>query len=106
VNLQKRRPIRSTAIRKAAEGECCCVCGSTIGVSLCHLNESWGGKGMGQKADDIAGFFGCQNCHDQYDRRTSWKSSVLNDALIMRAMYRTMRRLWEKGVITIKDCEP
>lgn len=98
MNLQKRKPIRSKAIRHAANGEACTVCGNNDGTTVfCHLNESWAGKGMGQKADDIAGFFGCQKCHTKYD---VWQTIL--DIEIMRAMYRTWRRLIEKGIIVIK----
>lgn len=95
--LEKRKPIRSKAIRDAANGESCCVCGRNDGTTVfCHLNESWAGKGMGQKADDIAGFFGCHDCHRKYDAMGGTGITEL------RAMYRTIRRLWELGIISIK----
>ena len=53
---------------------------------------------MGQKADDVAGFFGCLICHNDYDRT----GDPYPQALIFRAMYRTIRRLWELGIIEIK----
>ena len=94
---QKRKPIRSVAIRKAAKDEQCCVCGRNDGTTVfCHLNESWAGKGMGKKADDIAGFFGCHDCHRKYD---SIGGTGISE---FRAMYRTIRRLWELGIIEIK----
>lgn len=102
MNLTKRRPIRSDAIRKAANGEACTVCGRNDGTTVfCHLNEGWAGKGMGQKADDIAGFFGCHECHSQYDCASEFKFAVDEESVI-RAMYRTWARLIETGVITIK----
>lgn len=109
-DLTKRRAIRSDAIRKAAYGEACCVCDRNDGTTVfCHLNESWAGKGMGQKADDI-GFFGCSECHDMYDGRNipdNASSAIgLEDWLITRAMYRTWKRLVELKVITIKGYEP
>lgn len=109
-DLTKRRAIRSNAIRKAAKGEECTVCKRNDGTtSFCHLNESWAGKGTSQKSDDIAGFFGCNLCHAIYDRRIP-KSAGYHPAhdteVIMRAMYRTWRRLIELKVITIKGYEP
>jgi hypothetical protein len=100
-DLTKRKAIRSDAIRKAAKGEDCCVCGRYDGTTVfCHLNESWAGKGTGQKADDLGGgFFGCSSCHYLYDSTVDGRP---NDADIMRAMYRTLRRLLELGVIQIK----
>jgi Protein of unknown function (DUF1364) len=95
MNLQKRTPIRSKRITQAAKGESCTVCGANDGTTVfCHLNESWVGKGMGQKADDIAGFFGCYKCHVLYDSGVHFEQRG-----IMRAMYRTWRRLWELGII-------
>ena len=95
--LEKRKPIRSKKILAAANGEACTVCGANNGTTVfCHLNESWAGKGIGQKADDIAGFFGCLDCHSDYDGK---KLDCCSHQLIMRAMYRTWRRLWELGII-------
>ena len=100
--LQKRKAIRSKAIRKAAEGEPCTLCGKNDGTTVfCHLNESWAGKSLSKKADDIAGFFGCNECHKQYDS----VSMGLDRWEVMRAMYRTWRRLYELGIITIKGAE-
>ena len=97
-DLTKRKAIRSKAITQAAKDEPCTVCGINNGTTVfCHLNEAWAGKGMGQKADDIAGFFGCGICHDLYDRHCQ-----LNDEELMRGMYRTWVRLIETGIITIK----
>ena len=97
MNLQKRKPIRSKAIRAAAKDEACTVCErNDVTTVFCHLNESWAGKGMGQKADDIASFFGCHECHRKYDSMGGTGISEL------RAMYRTWRRLIDKGVIVIK----
>lgn len=103
--LTKRKAIRSKAIRNAARGETCSVCGTNDGTTVfCHLNESWAGKGIGRKSDDLAGFFGCRECHDTYDRRHN--GAPYSDYIIMRALYFTMRRLVEKGIIKIIDYEP
>jgi hypothetical protein len=100
MSLQKRTPIRSKRITQAAKGEACTVCGSNDGTTVfCHLNESWAGKGIGQKADDIAGFFGCFDCHISYDEPGTFGRKILRDLDIMRAMYRTWRILWDKGII-------
>lgn len=108
-DLTKRVAIRSKAIRDAANGESCTVCGRNDGTTVfCHLNESWAGKGTGQKADDI-GFFGCSFCHDVYDGRikqTAGYHPAQEPKVIMRAMYRTIRRLWELKVISIQGEKP
>lgn len=98
MNFEKRKAIRSKKILKAAKGEYCTICGmNDDSVVFCHLNESWAGKGIGQKADDIAGFFGCQQCHDIYDGRSG--HDTISDYAVLRAMYKTWRRLWERRII-------
>jgi hypothetical protein len=37
---------------------------------LCHAQTPAGIRGMGQKAPDLLGAWGCSACHDEYDRRT------------------------------------
>ena len=105
--LTKRSPFRSKAITQAANGEACTVCGRNDGTTVfCHLNESWAGKGMGQKADDFAGFFGCSFCHDCYDRRIPESAGFAmahSEGNIMRAMYRTWRRLLDRGILRVKE---
>ena len=105
MTLQKRKPIRSEAILDAANGEQCTICGKLDGTTVfCHLNEAWAGKGIGQKADDIAGFFGCYEGHVRYDTPPSkMRVKIFEDWEIMRAMYRTIRRCIEKDVIILKS---
>lgn len=100
MNITKRIPYRNQAILRAAEGEeCTCCCKKWDGTQVfCHFNESWAGKGMGQKADDCAGFIGCDTCHDIYDKRMP-NIYELTDADILRAYYRTIRRLLDKGIL-------
>lgn len=102
--IQKHNYIRSKAITNSAKDEACTICDKNDGTTVfCHLNESWAGKGKGIKADDIAGFYGCKFCHDMYDGRFG-KINVQGFTAnqIMRAMYRTWKRLIAKGIITIK----
>ena len=104
-DLTKRKPIRSKAIRQAANGEACTVCGRNDGTTVtCHLNEQWAGNGMGLKSDDIAVFFGCSVCHARYDKPEA--GCYMPSDMLMRAMYRTWRILIEKGIIKITDYEP
>lgn len=93
----KRRPYRNPRILKAAEGESCTICSIQDGtIVFCHLNEGFAGKGMGQKADDFAGFFGCKRCHDIYDGRQPGK---ISQWIILRAVVITWRRLLDGGII-------
>jgi hypothetical protein len=99
MNLTKRKPYRNKAILKAAEDEACTICDIQDGtVVFAHFNESWAGKGYGQKADDCAGMFLCLYHHHQYDNPDPWQHK-LADWIILRAYYRTIRRLFDKGVL-------
>ena len=98
--IPKFKHIRSKAIRNAANGEACTICGQNDGTTVfCHLDEQWAGKGMRQKADDIAGFFGCYICHVAYEKKPNFHY----DWEITRAYYRTIRRLFEKGIIKLAE---
>jgi hypothetical protein len=100
MTLQKRKPFRSKAITQAANGEACTICGRNDGTTVfCHLNESWAGKGMGHKADDCAGFFGCHICHNHYDKTGSGKS--FSPETILWAYYLTIRRLLDRGILKV-----
>jgi hypothetical protein len=100
MQLTKRIAYRNKAILKAAKGEKCTICGDECGtIVFCHLNESWAGKGLGQKVDDCAGFFGCSFCHDVYDGRRKRLGEPMADYEILRAYYRTIRRLLDSGVL-------
>ena len=98
----KFKPYRNENILKAAKGEPCFLNGPkcTGGYDdtvWCHLNESFAGKGIGKKADDSAGFFGCFWCHDWYDGRTGF--SRPSDKDILRAVVLSYRRLFDRGII-------
>jgi len=102
MTLQKRKPFRSKAITQAAKDEACTICGRNDGTTVfCHLNESWAGKGMGQKADDCAGMFLCQHHHDVYDGRTFSFTVTFDDSIWFRAYYRTIRRLLDRGILKV-----
>ena len=95
--IPKHNHIRCKAIRDAANGEDCTICGINDSTTVfAHLDELWAGKGMGIKADDIAGMFLCVNCHEEYG---TGNIPTFSQWLITRAMYRTWRRLWERGII-------
>lgn len=94
--IPKHNHIRCKAIRDAANGEDCTICGKNNGTTVfAHLNKQWAGKGLGIKADDIAGMFLCAEHHSEYDGR----KFAFCEELVTRAMYRTWKRLWERGII-------
>ena len=99
--IPKHNHIRCKAIRDAANGEDCTICGiNDASTVFAHLDELWAGKGIGIKADDLGGgFFACYKCHQSYDG----KLGSIPDWMVMRAVYRTIRRLYELGIILIKN---
>jgi hypothetical protein len=100
MQLTKRTPYRNNAILRAAKGEACAICGDEDGTTVfCHLNLADAGKGMSQKADDCAGFFGCAFCHDVYDGRRKRLGDPMSDHEVLRAYYRTIRRLLDRGIL-------
>ena len=100
MNLTKRIPYRNKAITKAAEDEDCTLCGTNDGTTVfCHFNYGWAGKGMRQKADECAGFFACSFCHDVYDGRRKRLVGEITPVELLRAYYRTIRRLLDKRVL-------
>ena len=101
MNLQKRTPYRNKAILKSAEEEECTMESPWCNhdpetVVFCHLNYQLAGKGIGQKADDYAGFYGCSDCHTWYDEHID---SQIVETFSFYAVLRTWRRLLDKGVL-------
>lgn len=76
--------------------------GDTETTVLCHVNEAFAGKGMGTKAHDFAAFYGCSACHDIYDQRRPDPGGFQEDKYfyVLRAVVRTLERLFAKGLIT------
>jgi len=96
--------IRSEAIRQSARGEMCLLNGPTCNYNrettvFCHINEGFAGKGIGIKAQDYAGFYGCSACHTAYDTGQLGEDKYF---YLLRAMVWTLGRLVEKGIITVK----
>lgn len=94
--------IRSPSILAHAEGQPCTIefdgicCGDKATTVFCHLNGADFGKGMGNKAHDIAGFFGCWRCHNAYDLHTHG----LPDGELYRALLKAVVATW---VILVRD---
>ncbi|MGJ8518042.1 nuclease domain-containing protein [Carnimonas bestiolae] len=98
----------SKAVRDSARGEQCTLnimgaCNhDSATVVLCHLPGEGGGVGI--KSDDINACYGCANCHSVIDGRTKWPAGEQTDRdwYLRRAQTRTIKRLFEKGIISIK----
>lgn len=98
--------IRSQKITKAARGQDCTL--NILGVCnhnpetvvLCHLPDE--SHGMGMKASDISGAFGCSACHDAIDGRAlSVELLGKKEWYMRRAISRTMEKLFELGVLKV-----
>lgn len=100
--FEKRKPYRNKKILESARGERCTFLspscnGNTETVVFCHVNDPLAGKGMKQKADDYAGFYGCSACHAFYDNYELPTEQM--DGYVLGALYRTWRRLIDKGIL-------
>jgi len=100
--------IRSKKITGAARGEQCTlqiagVCnGNPETVVFCHYpHES---HGIGMKATDLSGGFGCSACHDVVDGRVRNPEfgGAAQDWYMRRSQIRTLERLFERGILCIK----
>ena len=101
--IRKPIKVRSKAIRQAARGKPCtlrlpgCDGGGETTV-LAHL--SGGGKGMATKESDIWAVFACRHCHDMLDGRIRGHVTAEDK---LRALYRTLHRLIEEGIVEVRD---
>jgi hypothetical protein len=98
--------IRSKKITSAARGEDCTlqilgVCnGNPETVVACHVPDE--SHGISLKADDICTVHGCSACHDVLDGRVQCPEfSERSDWYIRRALVRTWRALFERGVLKV-----
>lgn len=102
--ILKIKPIRSKALRDSARGESCTFeipgfCNSDPETTVgCHLQ--WEGGAMGSKADDISLAYGCSGCHEAIDSRRI--DAIDRQFYSIRAMVRTQRRMYGKGLLSIK----
>jgi len=105
----------SQNIRDSARGETCTIqavgiCqGGTETTVLAHLPSEW--KGMGNKSPDLgSAVYACYGCHLWLDgsKLATWadddycEAQNHRDWYMLRALQRTLMRLYEKGIITIK----
>jgi hypothetical protein len=97
-----------SAIRKSASGEQCQIripgaCnGNKETVVWCHGNGSAAGKGLGMKAPDLIGAYGCSACHDVYDRRAPAPDGMTREQVELafcEGVWRSQRILVDKGLL-------
>lgn len=109
--IEKRKPYRNPKILAAAKNSLClanfsgCTGGHKGDVAFRHFNAHWAGKGGSQKADDCAGFIGCQHCENLYAgllmQTSDWEIFKLDKHYyLLRAYYNTIRYLLDEGVLS------
>lgn len=100
--------IRSSKILRHAKGQNCTlrlpgICnGNPETVVFCHLNSGAAGKGMGIKAHDSLGFFGCSDCHAAYDQQRGRAELAIE---VLDAVCETHVLLVRAGLIVV-DQDP
>jgi len=75
----------------------------------CHWNGISIGKGIGMKSDDILGAYGCQPCHDVYDRRREIPKEAQEHGITRADVElafadghaRSLVRLLERGIVRL-----
>ena len=103
--IPKQSNLVSNAIRKSAKGEDCTlniagVCNYDNSTTvLCHFPSETSGKG--KKSTDFSAGYGCCRCHDVIDGRVKYSGNDL-DFYMRRSQTRTLHRLMEKGLVTVK----
>lgn len=108
----KRSSPKTSKIRQSARGEDCTinlegVCNyNPETVVWCHSNESAHGKGMGLKAHDEHGAYGCSDCHKVYDRQAKRPAHLslddVEDAFTL-AMEKSLAILKRKNLVSNSD---
>lgn len=105
--MKSYRP-KVTPIRRSAKGEECTIELAGIcnhnpeTVVWCHENSYSAGKGMGMKARDERGAYGCSTCHAVYDGqapRLSWMTKEYVDQRFQIAMDISREILRRKGLL-------
>lgn len=106
--LHKSQPVRSQALRKAADGQSCVRCGVNDGtVVLAHytgLRQHTYGKGRGTKGDDLVAAELCRDCHEDFDRPGERKSVEASEEFL-HCVVLTQRRWYERGLMKLKGAE-
>lgn len=95
-------------ITDSARGESCeirlsGVCRNSSNVCWCHAIGQAAGKGIGMKVNDLLGAYGCQDCHDVYDRRVfvDHLTRIEIEHSFYEGVIRSQRKLIEKGLVKV-----
>ena len=96
------------AIRDSARGESCSIritgaCNNNPATTVwCHLPGIDGDRGMGLKALDHCGAYGCASCHDVLDGRAPLPAGATRQSVMLDFFFGHMRslvRLAQKGLL-------
>ena len=97
----------NTKIRQSAKGEACTlniagVCNYNKETTvLCHFPSEH--NGIGTKSPDYCAGYGCSACHDAIDNRIdAGLTDYEREFYMQRSTVRTIGRLIDKGIISIK----
>lgn len=93
---------RNKRLLDAAKGQACTICGAVGSTVACHANSVALGKGTGIKAPDYYAAHMCQHHHDLYDGRIGRLTKEEKEALWMTAFLRTIKRLFDQGIVEVK----
>lgn len=102
--MKSKRP-KSTPIRASARGEACtlrfpCCNFDPTTTVWCHSNRAEDGKGMGIKARDEEGAYGCHACHSWLDGGYAGRMErALVDVYFDLARAESRRILHRKGLV-------
>lgn len=111
----RRKPtsmIRSDAVTQSARDQGCTLqiagfqCAPNETVVLAHI-PMMGNHGTGLKADDVCGCYACETCHALLDGRISGlpKDSADWYFYALRGLARTLRAMYDAGILTIKGAK-
>lgn len=111
----RRKPtsmIRSNAVTQSARDQDCTLqisgfpCAPNETVVLAHIPLA-GNHGAGLKADDVCSCYACATCHDLLDGRLPGlpKDSADWYFYALRGLARTLRAMYDAGILTIKGAK-
>lgn len=100
---------RNRRLLDLARDQPCANCGAEDGtIVAAHSNMGIHGKGMSEKAHDCFHAHLCDKCHRWLDQGRGMDPTDLyqgtrydKDMMFLRAMEKTMLRLWQKGRIRV-----
>jgi hypothetical protein len=104
--------IRSDAVTQGARDQDCTLkiagfqCAPNETVVLAHI-PMMGNHGTGLKADDVCSCYACATCHALLDGRLSGlpKDSADWYFYALRGLARTLRAMYDAGILTIKGAK-